>query len=140
MIAARVAFNFLVMPVRATEGKTPDNRNKALMLAEMTKNSEVCVYGSTYFPMQCTYYMERERGRIVPRYHDVKPGFYHIVQKILLTEYSVRKDIGEMMQNPLMPVSDPFSGDDAALFSGFEYDVVKEFALQKRKYLLVLPL
>lgn len=140
LVVARLVFNFTVMPVRATEGKTPDNRNKALMLADLTKKGEVCICRNTYFPMQCTYYLERERNGIVPRYHEVMPGYYHVVQKILLTEYQVRRDIGVLMENPLKPVADPFSGDDEALFSGFKYSIVKEFDLQKRKYLLVLPL
>jgi 4-amino-4-deoxy-L-arabinose transferase-like glycosyltransferase len=139
MIIGRIIFDFTVLPVRASTGKSADNRKAALMLHEITKDGKLCVFSTTYFPMQCTYYIERERKEIVPRYGQVVPGSYHVVQQILLIPYSYRRDIGDLMENPLETSCFIDYGDTEDLFSGYDYRTILEFDLQKRPYLLVTP-
>lgn len=138
MIAARVVFDLVVLPVRAKEGKSADNKMMALKLYELTKDSQVAVYRSTYFPMQCTYYLERLRNEIVPRHWDVIEGYSYFVQKIVVTPYSYRREIGEAMENPLKPASQ-FTENHEELFSGYDYKTLYIYSLQKRPYLLVTP-
>jgi 4-amino-4-deoxy-L-arabinose transferase-like glycosyltransferase len=139
MIIGRLVFDLTVLPVRAREGKSADNKKMALQLHELTKDSEVGVYRSTYFPMQCTYYLERKRNQIVPRQWEVIEGHFYFVQKIVLTPYSYRREIGDMMENPLKPVS-KFKENYEELFSGYDYKIIFSFPLQKRPYLLLAPI
>lgn len=140
IVVLRIIFNLLVLPVRSQEGKAFANKNAALELVQLVGDKPVCVFRNSYFPMQCTYYMERERQEIIPVFQHVKPGVFHIVQIGLLERYRYYRDIGEMMKNPLRPLSDPFSGDDADIFSGYDYRVIHDSYLQKARYLLVDPI
>jgi 4-amino-4-deoxy-L-arabinose transferase-like glycosyltransferase len=139
MVVLRIAFDLVVLPVRTREGKAYSNRKIAMELHRIIGNRPVQVYGDTYFPMQCTYYLERERKELLPRTPEAVPGEVHIVQNILLEDYDVRRDLGKLSANPLKPFSDPYSGDDRYVFSGYDYQTVHEFYLQKQKYLLAIP-
>jgi len=139
MVTLKITFSQLILPVRTMEGNAYANKKAAFELLALTEGIPAGIFHGTYFPMQCTYYIERERQEILPIYHDVIPGNYHIVQKILLTKYSLRRDIGDLMQNPFKPFSDPYSRDDEDIFNGVDYQVIHTFELQKRKYLLVNP-
>ena len=140
LVIMRVSFDLLILPVRAQEGKSYENKKAAEELLKIVGDNPVGVFRSSYFPMQCTYYMERQRQEILPIYRQVVPESYHVVQQILLKDYSIRRDIFMMMENPFHPVSDPFKGDDDDRFSGYHYRIIHEFDLQKRKYLLVIPI
>jgi 4-amino-4-deoxy-L-arabinose transferase-like glycosyltransferase len=139
MIVIRYLFDFTVLHVRATEGTAPANRQAALEIAGITKGKQVSLYRTTYFPMQSVFYLERERNEIVPVKQQPVPGEYLIAEKIMLLDYSVMREPGITAVNPFHPVSDPFSGDDQVVLSGYSYKTVFEFELQKRKYLLLIP-
>jgi hypothetical protein len=139
MIMIRFLFGLTVLPVRATEGAAPANRRAALEIARITQGKPVSIYQSTYFPMQSVFYLEREKNEIVAIKQKVVPNEYLISEKILLRDYSVRRETGGMAKNPLRPVSDPFSGDDQEILSGYSYKTILEFELQRRVYLLLFP-
>ena len=139
LLVTRIYFDLVVMPVRATEGKSYANKTRAMDLLKIVKDDPVCVFRTTYFPMQCTYYMEKERQEIIPVCQHVRPGAYHIVQIGLLEHYKYCREIGEMTDNPMKPVSDPFSVDNEDIFSGYDFKIIHEFYLQKKKYLLLIP-
>jgi 4-amino-4-deoxy-L-arabinose transferase-like glycosyltransferase len=139
MIIIRLLFGFTVLPVRATEGAAPANRQAALEIARITKGKPVSIYQSTYFPMQSVFYLERERNEIVPIKQQAVPGEFFIVEKILLRDYSVRRETGSLAINPFHPVSDPFTGDDRDILSGYSYKPILEFELQRRGYFLLVP-
>jgi 4-amino-4-deoxy-L-arabinose transferase-like glycosyltransferase len=139
LILIRLFFDLTVLPVRATEGAASKNRQAALEVALITQGKPVSIYQSTYFPMQSVFYLERERDEIVPIKQKATPGEFLIVEKILLRDYSVRRETGKLSINPVQPISDPFSGDDQEKLSGYTYHTYKEFQLQKRAYLLLKP-
>jgi len=140
MVVLRIFFGFTVLPVRATEGVAPANRQAALDIAAITKGQPVCILQPSYFPMQSVFYFEKERKEILPVCMQPEPGKYHIVQEIILRDYIYRREINTLEQNPLHPFSDPFSGDDQLKLSGYDYNIRLEFKLQKRNYLLLTPL
>jgi 4-amino-4-deoxy-L-arabinose transferase-like glycosyltransferase len=137
MVVLRIFFGFTVLPVRAIEGVAPENRQAALDIARITEGQQVCILKPSYFPMQSVFYFEKERKEILPVCTQVEPGKYHIVQEIILQDYSYRREINTLAINPLHPFSDPFSGDDQLKLSGYDYQINLEFNLQKRKYLLL---
>jgi hypothetical protein len=139
IILIRFFFDLTVLPVRATEGAAPKNKQAALQIALITKEKPLSIYQSTYFPMQSVFYLERARDEIVPIKQQAVPGEYIIVEKILLRDYSVRREINSLGINPFRPFSDPFSGDDQEILSGYSYLTFLEFQLQKRAYLLLMP-
>lgn len=139
MIILRFLFSLTVLPVRATEGAAPANRQAALDIAAITKGMPVCVLRSTYFPMQSVFYLEKERNEIVPVCKEIEPGKFYITDKTLLKNYSYRRETSSLESNPLRPFSDPFSGDDQDILSGYDYKAYLDFRLQKREYLLLLP-
>jgi hypothetical protein len=138
-VLLRFLFNFTVLPVRANEGLAPENRQAGLEIARITQGQQVCILQPTYFPMQSIFYLERERNEVVPIKRQAVPGEFHIVEKIILQDYSVRRETGNLAINPFHPFSDPFSGDDQASLSGYTYKTILEFELQRRKYLLLVP-
>jgi 4-amino-4-deoxy-L-arabinose transferase-like glycosyltransferase len=137
MILIRIFFDLTVLPVRAKDGGAPANKKIALELARLTDGKPVNLYKSTFLPMQSIFYLERERNEIVPVRQQVVPGEFYIAEKFLLKEYSIRRGDGDMAMNPFHPVSDPYSGDDQAVFSGYSYQKIFEFDLQKHSYLLL---
>jgi 4-amino-4-deoxy-L-arabinose transferase-like glycosyltransferase len=139
MMVLRFLFGFTVLPVRANEGDAPANRQAALDIAGITQGQQVCILQPTYFPMQSIFYLERERNEVVPLKSQVVPGEFHIVEKIILQDYSVRRETGNLTINPFHPFSDLFSGDDQTSLSGYTYKTILEFELQRRKYLLLVP-
>lgn len=139
MIVIRLFFDFTVLPVRATEGAAPANRQAALEIARLTKGEPLSIYQSTYFPMQSVFYLERERNEIVPIKNRVVPGEYFISETNLLKAYKVRRG-KENMANPFHQVCDPFSGDDLTILSGYSYRTILEFELQRCKYILLVPI
>lgn len=140
MIVLRFIFGFTVLPVRATEGVAPANRQAALHIAGMTQGRQVCILQPTYFPMQSVFYFEKERKEILPVCREVKPGQIYIAEKIILQDYSVCREISTLVLNPLHPFSDPFSGDDEVKLSGYDYITLLEFHLQGKEYLLLFLL
>jgi hypothetical protein len=139
MVVLRFLFGFTVLPVRATGGVAPENRQAALDIAAITQGQQVCILRPTYFPMQSVFYLERERNDVVPIKGQVAPGEFYIVEKIILQNYSVRRETGNLAINPFHPFSDLFSGGDKASLSGYTYKTILEFELQRRKYLLLIP-
>ena len=139
MVLLRFFFGFTVLPVRATEGVAPANRQAALDIARITQGQPVSIFQSTYFPMQSVFYLERERKELVPVKRQAVPGEFHIVEKIILQDYSVRRETSNLLANPFHPFSDPFSGDDQVKLSGYSYLTFLEFQLQERAYLLLIP-
>lgn len=140
MVAFRLVFNFVVLPVRAEEGNTPDNKSVALEIAGMVHGKEVCILTGSYFPMQSTFYLEKERMQILPYCSEVMPGVYHIVAQHLLEPWQVRRDIGAKHRHPTKPLSDPFTGDDQAILSGFIIKEKHSLIIQKHLYQLIMPL
>jgi 4-amino-4-deoxy-L-arabinose transferase-like glycosyltransferase len=137
MVVIRFLFGFTVLPVRATEGAAPANRQAALEIARITQGKPVSIYQSTYFPMQSVFYLERERNEIVPVRQQAVPGEFLIMEKIMLRDYSFRREQSDMAINPFHPFSDPFSEDNQEKLSGYSYMVFLEFQLQGRAYLLL---
>ena len=137
VIILRIVFGLTVLPVRATEGRAPANREAALNIAGIVKSNEVCVLQPTYLPMQTTFYYEKQQGKILPYCDQISAGGYVILEKIFLRDYSFRREIRELIANPLKPVSTPFTGDDEMKLAGADYKTTLEFNLQKRDYLLV---
>jgi len=139
MVALRFLFGFTVLHVRAREGLAPENRQAGRDIARITQGRPVSIYQSTYFPMQSIFYLEMERNEVVPIKSQAVPGEFHIVEKIILQDYSVRRETGNLAINPFHPFSNPFSGDDQVSLSGYNYKTILEFELQRRKYLLLVP-
>ena len=139
IIVIRLVFNFTVLPVRATEGAAPLNKQAASEISRIVKDREVCILQPTYLPMQTSFYFEIERGEILPVCSKAEPGRFYIVEKYLLQDYSFRREINTLQINPLHPFSDPFSRDNKETLSGYEYKTHLEFRLQKRYYILLLP-
>jgi 4-amino-4-deoxy-L-arabinose transferase-like glycosyltransferase len=139
MIMIRTFFDLTVLPVRAKDGGAPENKQAALEIARLTKGHPVNIYRSTFFPMQSIFYLERERNEIVPVKQQATPGEFYITEKFLLQEYATRRGDEVLAINPFHPVSDPFSGDDQAVLSGYSYQKILEFNLQKHGYLLLMP-
>lgn len=137
MVLLRVFFGLTVLPVRAAEGAAPANKKAALDIAAIVMGEEACILAPSYVPMQTIYYFERERGEILPVCRQVEPGRFYIVEKILLSDYSFRREINTLMMNPLKPISDQFSIEDKGMLSGHKYETHLEFRLQKRDYLLL---
>jgi 4-amino-4-deoxy-L-arabinose transferase-like glycosyltransferase len=139
IIILRFTFDLIVLPVRSQEGVAPANRSAALNLAGITTGNEVCILEPTYLPMQTVYYFERERGEILPVCRKITPGHFYIAERYILQDYSVCREISTLELNPRRPFSDPFSGDDREILSGYMYKTILEFELQRRRYLLLLP-
>jgi 4-amino-4-deoxy-L-arabinose transferase-like glycosyltransferase len=139
LVVLRFLFGFVVLPVRATEGRAPVNMQAGLDIAGITQGSRVCILLPAYFPMQSVYYYEKERCEILTLSEQVRPGQFHIAEKNILRGYSFYREINPLYSNPLRPFSDPFSGDDKLKLSGYSYKTYLEFELQKIKYLLLLP-
>jgi 4-amino-4-deoxy-L-arabinose transferase-like glycosyltransferase len=139
VLILRLVFGFTVLPVRATEGAAPANKNIASEIGVIVKDREVCILQPTYLPMQTIFYFEKERREILPVCRQVEPGRFYIVEKTMLKDYSFRREINTLLINPLRPLSDPFSGDDKVKLSGYDYQVHLDFKLQKRSYLLLMP-
>ncbi|NTV83657.1 MAG: hypothetical protein HGA23_05080, partial [Bacteroidales bacterium] len=139
LLILRIVFGLVVLPVRATEGAAPANKQIASEIGDLVKDREVCILRPTYLPMQTIFYFEKERNEILPVCNQVVPGQFFIVEKIILKEYSFRREINTLLINPLNPLSDPYSGDDRVQLSGYDYDTHLEFKLQKRSYLLLVP-
>jgi len=137
VIILKIVFGFTVLPVRAIEGRAPENKDAALKIAEIVGNSKVCILPTTYLPMQTTYYFEKQQQRILPLCPCPEAGDFLILEKIFLQDYLFRKEIEESMSNPLSTVSTPFSGDNQIRFSGHDFKTKLEFTLQKRNYLLI---
>jgi len=140
MILLRFLFGYAVLPVRATEGVAPANKLAALEIAGITQGKQVCILRPTYFPMQSVFYFEKERREILQVCSQARPGQFHIVEKIILRDYSYYRDENRPGLNPLHPLSDLFSGDDYETLSGYSYITYLEFKLQKREYLLLVPI
>lgn len=138
VVILRIVFGFTVLPVRATEGNAPDNKNAAALISSAVGNHPVCILKPTYVPMQTIYYFEKENREILPVCEEVQPGRYMIVQKYLLKKYSVRKDLNELLYNPCRPVSDRFGDDHIVGFRGYDYQVALEFKMQKQDYILMM--
>ena len=139
MILLRIVFGLTVLPVRATEGVAPANRQAALDLAVITKGQQLCILHPTYFPMQTVFYFERERQEILPICREVKPGRFYILEKNMLGNYTFYREFNTLEINPLRPYSDPFRGDDQVILSGYSFKTYLEFRLQKSNYLLIVP-
>lgn len=140
LIILRIVFGFTVLPVRASEGVAPANRQAALNIAAIVKGGEACILQPTYFPMQTTFYFEKERNEILGVCNEIQPGKFHILEKAILRDYTFYKEINSLGLNPLHPFSDPFSRDDLDKLSGVSYRTYLEFQLQKRDYLLIGPI
>jgi hypothetical protein len=140
LLALRFLFGFAVLPVRATEGRAPENKAAAIKISEMTRGQMVSILKPTYFPMQSVFYFEKDRNEILPASNSVEPGQYYIVEKIILENYRVYRE--EMLNGRMLPhpFSDPFSEIDQAVIPGNSFKTILEFKLQKRDYLLIAPL
>jgi hypothetical protein len=125
--------------VRATEGAAPANKKAAAEIIRTAGDIEVCILNPTYLHMQTIFYFEREKKKILPRYNEPVPGRIYSVEKIILEDYSFRREINTLMVNPVRPVSVAFSGDTQRILPGLDYDILREFRLQKRNYLLIFP-
>jgi 4-amino-4-deoxy-L-arabinose transferase-like glycosyltransferase len=139
MVVFRFLFGFAVLPVRATEGRAPENKVAAVKIAEMTRGQQVCILSPTYFPMQSVFYFEKERREILQVCTKARPGQFHIAEEIILQKYAFYRETDASGMNPLKPQSDLFSGDDQEILSGYSYKTYLEFRLQKRNYLLLVP-
>ena len=139
MIILRYVFAMAVLPVRATQGRAPENKAAALKIAEMTNKKDVCVLSPTYFPMQSTFYFEKETSTVLPRCNNVGPEQFYILEKFLLAPYSYYREENMKVYIPSINDSDPFTGGDKILFPEDFYRVHLEFVLQKTEYLLIGP-
>jgi hypothetical protein len=139
LLILRLVFGFTVLPVRSTEGAAPANKKAATEIIQIAGNKEVCILNPTYLHMQTIFYFEKEKQEILPRCNRLEPGKLYIAEKIILEEYSFRKEINKLMINPLKLVSEPFTGDDRRIIPGRDYAIIRELRLQKRDYLLVVP-
>lgn len=139
LIVLRFLFGFIVLPVRATEGKAPENRDAALKIAGMTEGQQVNILHPTYFPMQSVLYFEKERKEILHISKKVKPGQFYILSKSILHDYSFYRETNTLTLNPLKPKSDPYSRDNIKPLSLYPFKTMLEFRLQKKNYLLILP-
>jgi hypothetical protein len=139
LVILRFLFGFAVLPIRATEGRAPENKAAALQIASITAGQKVCILKPTYFPMQSVFYFEKERNEILSTAMDVKPGAYYIVTKFILEKFSFYRE-GEN-NRPGIPYefSDPFTGDDNFIVAEGSYEIALEFILQKNPYLLIAP-
>ncbi len=139
LVVLRFLFGFVVLPVRATEGRAPENRQAGLDIAALTMGRQVCILLPAYFPMQSIYYYEKERGEILPLSERVRPGQFHIAEKDILRDYSFYRETSAVRINPVRPFSDPFSRDDKLKLAGYSYKTYFEFELQKIRYFLLVP-
>jgi 4-amino-4-deoxy-L-arabinose transferase-like glycosyltransferase len=140
LIVLRFLFGFAVLPVRATEGRAPENKAAAIKIAEITRGQQVCILSPTYFPMQSVFYYEKERNEILPNCNEIKPGSFYIVEKLILENYKVYREDRMTGIIPSDTFSDPFSGNGQELIPENGYHTSLEFVLQKREYLLLRPL
>jgi 4-amino-4-deoxy-L-arabinose transferase-like glycosyltransferase len=139
MAAFRLAFNLTVLPARAILGVAPQNQQAAFDILETGKGRQVYIYKSTYLPMQTIFYFERERTEIMPVAHAPVHGEIHIVEKILLQEYQIYRDLTELAQHSARPVAVPGEHIPPDELTWMEYEVVSEPVIQKRKYVLLIP-
>jgi hypothetical protein len=139
MVILRIFFALTILPVRATEGAAPANRQAALDIVRITEGKPVCILRPTYFPMQSVFYFEKERMEILPLCSEAVPGKYHIVQEIILLDYKFCREFNSLESNPRHPFSDPYSRDDQITLEGYHYETSLAFKLQKRNYLLLVP-
>jgi hypothetical protein len=140
LIVLRFVFGFAVLPVRATEGRAPENKAAAIEIAGITRGQQVCILSPTYFPMQSVYYFEKDRMEILPVCTEIRPGSFYIVEKIILENYQVYRDDVMAGIIPSKTFSEPFSGNDRVLIPEDSYNTVLNFVLQKREYLLLFPI
>ncbi len=139
LIVLRFIFGFAVLPVRATEGRAPANKEIALKIAEITRGQQVRILKPTYFPMQSVFYFEKERMEILPNSTEIIQGTYYIVSKFVLEDYRIYREPKIMKGPDGQKYSDPFTGDDKILFPGNNFKTALEFVLQKNDYLLIQP-
>ena len=139
LVLLRFIFGFAVMPVRATEGRAPANKEAALKIAEITRGQQVRILKPSYFPMQSVFYYEKDRMEILPNSTDIVNGVYYIVSKFFLENYRIYRE-GEINSGAFYrKFSDPYTGDDKVLLPENSYKTTLEFVLQKNEYLLILP-
>jgi len=138
LIILRFAFGFAVLPVRATEGRAPANRDAAIQIAALTEGERVCILSPTYFPMQSVFYYEKERMEILPVCSEFKSNRYIIVENIILQKYSYYREIDQGEYYTSL-ISDPYSGNDQAIVPENSYETILDFTLQKRDYKLIRP-
>jgi 4-amino-4-deoxy-L-arabinose transferase-like glycosyltransferase len=139
LLALRFLFGFVVLPVRAAEGRAPENKAAAIEIAGITQGQQVCILNPTYFPMQSVFYYEKERNEILPLCNEVKPGSFYIIERYILQDYIVYRESPAGGTLPPRKYSEPYSGNDREVIPGNSYSVYKEFTLQKREYLLLIP-
>jgi len=139
VILLRIFFGLTVLPVRASEGVAPANKLAAAEIIKTAGQRDVCILDPTYLPMQTIFYYEKEKLEILPRCNIMQPGMIHITEKFILADYHFRKETSEQMINPVKPVSDRFRREDQRIIPGRDYEIVQEFRLQKRDYLLIVP-
>lgn len=138
LIILRFVFGFAVLPVRATEGRAPANRDAALEIAALTRGEQVCILTPTYFPMQSVFYYEKERMEILPLCSEIKPGSYYIVENVIMRNYTFyRENSNDEYYSHFR--SDPYCGNDQDLVPANSYETILDFTLQKRDYRLIRP-
>jgi len=140
LLILRLLFSHTVMPVRASEGRAAENSRTAIEIARMTEGEKVCILHPTYFPMQSVFYYEKDRMEILSVCDQVEPGIYHIIDKGMLQAYSHYRESNMLTLNPLKASSDLFSDDSKDEISDYLFSTIMEFELQKRQYLLILPI
>ncbi len=87
LLVARVAFNFFVIPDRIRTGTDLYQKNGARVAAELTRGEKLYLLDGTRIQHVSTYYIERERGRILERWQGKpQPGVWYIAEKNDLPE------------------------------------------------------
>jgi 4-amino-4-deoxy-L-arabinose transferase-like glycosyltransferase len=124
-VILRLWFGQVVLPVRATEGGAPENKESALEIVSLAEGHDICILKPTYLPMQSIFYLEKERHAIVPLCQQLEPGRLVIAEtKILSDYYHQNNKIKNGQNKSLVP----------------DYKVLLEFTLKERNFLLVDPI
>jgi 4-amino-4-deoxy-L-arabinose transferase-like glycosyltransferase len=137
LITLRFLFGFVVLPVRATEGRAPQNRDAAFEIARISGDSQVSILKPTYFPMQSVYYYEKKRQKIMPMAEEMKSGSFFIIEKIIMKDFDVYRENDPTPDIQRVNHSDPLGEKFGNSYPGLLYKTMMDFTLQKREYLLL---
>ena len=84
-ILFRFVFNFTIFPIRATTSKAQIRKNVAYDIVEITRNEPLYMFGeSSRFSNAVTFYITRERGKVLTRKDTMNTYDFFIAKKGVL--------------------------------------------------------
>ncbi len=79
LFAARLGFSLIVLPARAVNSAGALTRTDALRIGQQWKDQDLYIYRSDTMRYEASFYLTKERGRVLPIREDAPAGSYLLV-------------------------------------------------------------